>query len=358
MYTQEDLYWVWLCSQEGIGPAKRRALLEQCGTIAGIYEASGKMYREAGLDEAQAAQLENSKRLEEYQERCQIWNEQGIQIMSRDRPEYPASLKNVCPQVDLLFLKGNVQLLYSKSISIVGSRKCTSYGAGAARYFAKGLGGAGYTIVSGLASGIDACAHRGALEDHKNTIAVLGCGIDICYPKNNLQLYQRIERYGLIVSEYFPGTPPQPAFFPMRNRIIAALSRAVVVVEAAEKSGALITADQALEAGVDVFAVPGSIFDASSRGTNHLIQQGAYLVCDWRDILQTLGDTEAEPVLHRFRDPDLQKLWESIGWTAQDLQTLITRTAIGPEKFMQCLTALEMAGYAEREAGGVVRKKE
>ena len=127
---------------------------------------------------------------------------------------------------------------------------------------------------------------------------------------------------------------------------------------AAEKSGALITADQALEAGVDVFAVPGSIFDASSRGTNRLIQQGACLACDWRDILQTLGDMEAEPVQHRFRDPDLQRLWESIGWTAQDLQTLITKTAIGPEKFMQCLTALEMAGYAEREAEGVVRKKE
>lgn len=361
MYTQEDLYWVWLCGQEGIGAAKRKALLERCGDIVKVYEAQQEQYVEAGLNEQQAERLALNKDLEGWRRKCQEWNRQGIEVVSRGNPLYPERLSNVQPAADLLFLRGNPQFLQTSCVAIVGARKCSTYGSSAARYLGHHLAEFGYTIVSGMASGIDAYAHWGALEEQGKTIAVLGCGIDICYPKENIQLYERIASQGLLISEYAPGTPPRPGFFPMRNRIIAALSRGVIVAEAAERSGALITVDQALEAGVEVFAVPGRIFDGTSKGTNRLIKQGASILYDWQDVPMELGDQvpEKEMAVKRFQDADTQRIWENIGWDARDPQALARELNIEAGKFLQCITMLELSGYIQRNLdGSIAIKKE
>ena len=355
MYTQEGLYWVWLCSQEGIGPVKRALLLEKCGGIRQVYEASEETYLEAGLSPQLACTLAQSKDLAFHEKNCQEWTRNGVTILSRDDPGYPECLKNVRPSVDLLYLIGDTSLLGTQGISIVGARKCSPYGAGVARYFGQNLASVGYTIISGMASGIDACAHQGALEVRRKTIAVLGCGIDICYPKGNLRLYEKIAKYGLLVSEYCPGTPPKASFF-------AALSRAVVVVEAAERSGALITVDQALEMGVEVFSVPGSVFEETSRGTNRLIKQGAAILYDWKDLPIEIGDVipegsrDKEKGTKSFLDPDVQGLWEKVEWNPKNLQQLAREMKIETERFMQCVTFLEMAGCVVRHTDGSIAR--
>lgn len=360
MYTQEDYYWIWLCGQAGIGPVKRDALIEACGSVTAVYEAGADQYMAAGLKEEQARALEEAKDLEPIRRRCQEWADQGIVVMTREHALFPEGLRCIRPSVYRLFARGDVNLLATRCLAVVGSRKCTPYGAGVARYLGQNLARAGYTIVSGMASGIDACAHQGALDARGKTIAVLGCGIDICYPKGNLRLYERISKWGLLLSEYAPGTPPKAGLFPMRNRIIAALSSGVVIVEAAERSGALITADQALEAGKEVFAVPGQIFSPNSRGTHRLLGQGAVLVSDWSVIPAELGDAApSEEPEKRFCDADVQRVWEHVGWTAQNLQELSQKLGIEADKFMQCVTMLELSGYVERRPdGGILRKKQ
>ena len=361
MYTQEDYYWIWLCEQPGIGPAKRDALLKACGSVVSVYEAGIEQYVAAGVKEEQARQLERSKDLEGVRKRCQEWANQGIFVITRAHTLFPEGLRNIYPSVGRLFGRGDQELLSTSCLSIVGSRKCSSYGAGVARYLGKHLAKAGYTIVSGMASGIDACAHQGALDARGKTIAILGCGIDICYPKGNLRLYEKIAHWGLILSEYPPGTPPKAGLFPMRNRIIAALSRAIVIVEAAERSGALITADQALDAGKEVFAVPGQIFSANSKGTHRLLRQGAMLISDWQDVPLELGDLvqEEQEEKKTFQDADVQAIWEQISWEAQSIQQLSQKLGIEADKFMQCITMLEMTGYVERRPdGSILRKKQ
>ena len=205
---------------------------------------------------------------------------------------------------------------------------------------------------NGMAFGIDAFAHRGTLDAYGKTIAVLGCGVDQCYPPGNQMLYRQIAEQGLIISEYPPGMTSRPGFFPMRNRLIAGLSRAVIVVEAARRSGSLITADLAMDMNKPVFAVPGPINENTSEGTNRLIQQGAVLLQDWDDVVRELRDELAvQPEVH-FEDETTQQVWERVGWVAVYPDTMMQHLKLPPQKVMQCLTQLEMSGYVERLQDG------
>ncbi|EGL82535.1 DNA protecting protein DprA [Caldalkalibacillus thermarum TA2.A1] len=216
---------------------------------------------------------------------------------------YPAQLKEIAQPPWLLFVRGNVELLNTPCLAVVGSRKTTAYGQAVTKQIVPKLTEYGLSIVSGMALGIDALAHQAALEAGGGTIAVLGAGIDIIYPQQNRHLYHRLLHQGLLISEYPLQTAPHPGFFPQRNRIIAGISFGVLVVEAAQKSGSLITAQYALENGREVFAVPGSIFNPQSAGTNHLIQQnGAKLVSSYQDILE-----ELQHFLPRDEPPSLSK---------------------------------------------------
>src|SRR5262245_35108422 len=211
------------------------------------------------------------------------------QGLSRRDPGYPPLLAELHDPPACLFLRGEARVLEDPGVAIVGARSCSAYGAQVARTLARELAVAGIVVVSGLARGVDGEAHRGALEGGGRTVAVLGCGIDRDYPRSNAELARRIVTSGAVVSEYEPGIEPAPWRFPARNRIIAGRELATVVVEARERSGALITADFALELGRDVFAVPGEITSALSAGTNDLLRQGAAPLTSVRDVFDALG---------------------------------------------------------------------
>ncbi|MBQ7064175.1 MAG: DNA-processing protein DprA [Firmicutes bacterium] len=352
MYSQEELMWLWLCRVEGIGPVKRASLLSHCGGIGGVWEADTGRLCECGLKPEEASALAESREMTRLEEQAKAWEEAGIRFLTAASEAFPESLADVRPGVGLLFYIGDVSLLKHSCLAIVGARYCSHYGSGTARYLARKLSQAGYTIVSGMAFGIDAFAHRGTLDAYGKTIAVLGCGVDQCYPPGNQMLYRQIAEQGLIISEYPPGMTSRPGFFPMRNRLIAGLSRAVIVVEAARRSGSLITADLAMDMNKPVFAVPGPINENTSEGTNRLIQQGAVLLQDWDDVVRELRDELAvQPEVH-FEDETTQQVWERVGWVAVYPDTMMQHLKLPPQKVMQCLTQLEMSGYVERLQDG------
>jgi DNA processing protein len=219
-------------------------------------------------------------------ERLTAYDKQGIEILSIYDEAYPALLKQTSQPPWVLYYKGNIDLLRNPLMAIVGTRVPTVYGKNTALQFASTLARTGFTVVSGLARGIDSSAHTGAINETASTIAVLGCGVDVVFPSENGTLYREIADKGLLLSEFPLGTPAQPGLFPLRNRIIAGLSLGTLVVEAALKSGSLITADQALEESRDVFAIPGPINSPKSLGTLSLIKQGAKMVMSAEDIME------------------------------------------------------------------------
>lgn len=212
-----------------------------------------------------------------------------IEMITCGRPQYPAILKEIKDFPKVLFYKGNLSIINKRCAAVVGSRKTTQYGRTTAKNISGRLSEKDIIVVSGMAKGIDTCAHRGSLEVSGNTIAVLGCGIDICYPKENRELKTEIENRGLVISEYPPGTAPEKYYFPQRNRIISGLSELTVVVQAGNNSGALITAELAAEQGREVFAVPGNIDSQYNLGNNKLIKEGAIPVTNIEEILESMG---------------------------------------------------------------------
>ena len=237
----------------------------------------------------------------QLQETCQ---QKGIQVICMQSPEYPDRLKQIFDPPVVLFYRGKLQP-DAERLAMVGSRLLSHYGEGVAADFAEELARAGFTIVSGGARGIDTFSHVGALRTGR-TVAVLGCGVDFAYPPENRRLFDKIAEKGALLSEYGPGTKPFPAFFPARNRIISGLSRGVLVVEAAERSGSLITAELAVNEGRDVFAIPGNIYSKTSKGCHRLIQQGAKLVSCVEDILEEYGtERRTKPTEPKKRLPEL-----------------------------------------------------
>lgn len=278
-------------SVSGIGSVQISGLLQTFGSAAAAWRESTAGLRSAGVLSAEALQgvlrlrEEHPALAEEIFASC---TKAGVSVCALGEPEYPALLQQGFRPPAVLFYRGILEEPADR-LAIVGSRRCSPYGRAAARLLAERVSRAGITIVSGAARGIDSEAHRGALAAGARTIAVLGCGPDVAYPSENRRLLDEIAENGAVLSEYTPGTPPVPAFFPARNRIISGLCRGTLVVEAAERSGSLITAELALDTGRDVFAVPGSIFSDTSRGCHHLIQQGAKLVTRAEDIFEEYG---------------------------------------------------------------------
>ncbi|HEY7421670.1 MAG TPA: DNA-processing protein DprA [Gaiellaceae bacterium] len=261
----------------------------------------------------------------------------GHRFLPRSSPDFPALLRAIHDPPAGLFLRGAAkpELLTQPSVAIVGARASSGYGASVARSLGRELAAAGLVVVSGLARGIDAEAHRGTLEAQGTTVAVLGCGIDRDYPAAHAELARRVADAGLIVSEYAPGVEPAPWRFPARNRIVAGLCAATVVVEARERSGALITADLALEEGREVFAVPGEITSSLSAGTNALLKLGAAPLTGAGDVLASFGiDPESE---QREHSPLLELLPASA-------DELVRRTGLGADEVARTLVELELAG--------------
>ncbi len=269
-------------------------------------------------------------------------------MVTLENPEYPPLLREIIDPPLALHVRGDVALAHRPAVSVVGSRRSTPYGENVARKLTRELVSAGVVIVSGLARGIDAAAHEAALDSGGTTIAVLGTGIDIVYPRANTRLYKRIEREGLILSEFPPETPPMPENFPMRNRVISGLSSGTVIVEATTKSGSLITARMAAEQGREVFAVPGSIFSDRSEGTHRLIQYGAKLVHDGDDVLDELpGDLRIKRD-HSAVEPEspLREVLNVLSREeAMHVDQLAEKLRRGPQAVAESLLQLEIDGW-------------
>jgi DNA processing protein len=277
----------------------------------------------------------------------------GLRWLPRSSPEFPGALRAIFDPPAGLFVRGSgdVGILERPAIAIVGARSCSAYGAEVARMLGRELAGAGLVIVSGMARGVDGHAHRGALDAGGLTVAVLGCGIDRDYPAAHSELAARIAKTGLIVSEYAPGVEPAPWHFPARNRIVAGLTQATVVVEARERSGALITADLALEEGREVFAVPGEITSALAAGSNRLLRAGAAPLTASSDVLEAFGLSPPEPEPAPPLGETAAKVAAQLELGPGGADALARAVGLGPGELASALTELELAGVVSQRDG-------
>lgn len=283
-------YWIWLSRIEGLGSVRKNKLLEIYKTPKEIWKLQEKdILKIDGFGNNIANSILNNKYRENLDKYVEYLEKHQIKMINIIEEKYPTKLRDVYDPPVTLFIKGNVDILNSCSIAIIGCRDCSKYGEFVSMKFAYDLAKENVSIISGMARGIDTFAHKGALKARGKTIAVLGSGIDRIYPKENSMLFNEIvENDGAIVSEYVIGTEATKMNFPARNRIISGLSDGVIVVEAKEKSGTLITVDFALEQGKEIFVVPGNITSANSIGTNELIKQGARCVINTKDIIDEI----------------------------------------------------------------------
>ncbi len=278
-----------LCSVDGVGEKILHKILEQVESAQLLFQSPQTLY-EADLRELQGLSLDSlhdKLKQWEIEEAAERLRQKNVGLLSEVDPHYPRFLKETYSPPPVLYYRGHPELLTEPSVAIVGTRRCSEGGREIATELSGGLAELGLTIVSGMAAGIDTAAHKGALEKG-NTVAVLGTGVDRVYPARNRKLYDRLAQDHLLISEYPPGTKPHPTHFPARNRIISGLSRAVIVVQAPQRSGALITADFALEQGREVYAVPGAVGDGKHSGCHMLIKRGAALVESVEDVVDFL----------------------------------------------------------------------
>ncbi|MCL1843155.1 MAG: DNA-processing protein DprA [Defluviitaleaceae bacterium] len=357
-----DIYMLWLSSMVGrLSSRKLNLLLENFGTARNVFAAGvSEIVRVASLSAQAAGVVAQSHSLEYIEKMLESLQSAGIAYFPRTHERFPELLKEIPDPPAGIFCIGTLPSDNTHKVAVIGSRKCSEYGLMAARLMSKPLAAAGVVIVSGMARGVDSMAHRGAISGRGKTVAVLGCGVDICYPSENRGLREEIINNGCVISEYPPGTMPAPAFFPARNRIISGLSRGVVVTEAGKKSGTLITVNQAIEQGREVFAVPGNISSRLSEGTNQLIRDGATPVSDYTDILFALGLPEEENIPAENKNskiprvnlaPDEKQVYDSLNFEPVSMDMLMEVTQINPSRLHFICTQLEIKGLARRLPG-------
>lgn len=352
-------YWVWLSSLISISPLKKALLLKYFDDPALLWECSEHELKTLDICTPKMIKvITNKDARDELPQIMESIIKNDIDIMTIKDNLYPEELKNIPDPPVVLYYKGTI-MKNVKRVAIVGSRRATYYGLDMAKRLAAELAANQVTVVSGMARGIDSEAHKGVLEAGGSTLAVFGCGVDITYPPENFKLMNDICRQGAIISEYIPGTKPLPINFPARNRIISGLSHGVVVVEAGEKSGSLITADFALEQGRDVFAIPGNINSKNSKGTNKLIKDGAKIVTNAADILEELKiEYKKDNLIENKNNLKVHSLSGNERTIAQRLQKgtahidVIARyCGINVELAGSVLFMLELSGFVEQLPG-------
>lgn len=328
-------------------------LLEQFGTPEGVWNATAdQLSKLNGITISSASEVARERETIDLDIEYQKLLKADIELIALNDIEYPPLLKDINYPPPVLFVKGDLIKRYARGIAIVGCRKATAYGRKVASELAASLSSEGVTIISGLARGVDRKAHQGALEGEGGTIGVCGNGLDIVYPPENRALSIELETHGSLISEYPMGTPPLSRNFPCRNRIISGLASAVVVVEAGEKSGALITADFALEQGREVFAVPGSIFNPASRGSHQLIRFGAAPVETAKDVLEAFGWASREaPAALPGLTPQEHEILEILGFEPKHMDELVPTLKLDVSTVASILTILEVKGYIKQDLG-------
>jgi len=345
--NDETAYWIAISRVPHIGPARIERLVLRFGSLQAAWVAPADRLRAVLESKPLAELLEARGRIEPRREEERL-TMLGIRAVHPGHPDYPRLLAEISGRPPVIYLRGELTPTDESSVAIVGTRRATAYGRQAAERIAAELAAAGVTVVSGLARGVDAAAHRAVLEAGGRTIAVLGSGPDVIYPAEHRRLAEQVIASGAIISEQRPGAKPDAQNFPARNRIISGLSIGVVVIEAPVRSGALITASFAADQGRDVFVVPGSVFAPSSEGTNALLRDGARLVRDGADILEdlSLGVRRETAALQRELPLDAAelRLLAAVGGEARHIDELAEAAGLGAAETGALLLTLELKG--------------
>jgi DNA processing protein len=375
MIANDRKYWIALKSIDGVGSLGFKNLVDAFGHPKKVFNASlQSLTAVPRIGPKTAGNVKDFNGWQKAEEELELLKKYYARLITYQDSLYPRCLLNIYDFPPFLYAKGHLKE-DDVNIAVVGSRTASTYGKFSTERLCRELAIKGITVVSGLAKGIDSAAHKGALAGKGRTIAVLGCGLDTIYPPENRELYEEIVAKGAVITEYAFGTPPSGSNFPARNRIISGISLGVVVVEANEKSGSLITAKLALEQGREVFAVPGSIDSAGSRGTHRLIKQGAKLIENVYDILEEilpqlemssqdapleksiLKQDEAEEkrpqrkaAAHELTDAE-QSILKSISSKALDIDSIITATGLKPNEALNILLTLELRGIIKQLPG-------
>lgn len=354
----QEIYELWLGSIPNIRANKIEALLEYFGNPREAYYASIKAIEEmikssnmkgVAYTDRDLQAIIVGRDIDLIKKNLEYLKKHRIEFVTMLDTSYPNKLRDIYDPPFLLYYKGKALADNKKIISVVGARECTVYGKEISKYLAGALAKEGIIIVSGLARGIDSYAHMGALSVEGITYGIMGCGIDICYPVENINLYMDIQIKGGIISEYGPGSKPLAYHFPMRNRIISALSDGILVIEAREKSGSLITVDMGLDQGKNIYAVPGRITDKLSEGCNNLIKMGAKVVTSPMDILEDLvpyllSEETDQLAISGILPHDEQIIYEFISLSPKHMEELLELTEFDIGKLSEHLLSLELKG--------------
>ena len=354
--------WIALNSISGVGRVLYKRLILRFGSPEEIFRAPEfELLRVEGAKPASVKALKEFRGWSQARQEADKAFEKGAEIVTFSDPRYPANLRETHDPPPYLYIKGRLVEGDKVSVAVVGSRKATQYGRQLTKNISGDIAAKGITVVSGGARGIDTEAHKGAIAAGGRTIAVLGCGIDVVYPPENASLFNAVANSGAVVTEFPMGTPPDAANFPQRNRIISGISMGVVVMEAADDSGSLITASCALDQGREVYAVPGSVGSPTSRGTNSLIKKGARLVEGSEDILVDLFpymkgylrelDLYRKPEKEYDFGPNEKALFELISLEPAHIDALAEKTGVPVSKALSLLLGMELKGAVRQVAG-------
>lgn len=368
----EKEYWLYLSRVKGMESGRRKILLEMLGTPEEIYKAGEAVLRSIPLLEDFHIDQLLSYRSTDYEKELEKFTKAGIGFVTVDEKEYPARLRDIPDAPPFLFYRGELPGKDKPAVAMVGSRKCSIYGREMCLKFSESLAAAGIEIISGMAAGVDGFAHRGAIKAGGKTYAVLGCGVDVCYPAMNRDIFDALsgktdkgifaeedkksgdeKKYGGIISEYYPGDKALPYNFPQRNRIISGLCDILLVVEAGKKSGTFITVDHALEQGREIFAIPGRIGDTVSDGCNSLIKNGAMMATEPDDIIEELKshyemlltvEKRKKKTVKEKLSAEEKEVYERLQPVPIGINEISGLTGVGYEKLSVILIGLELKG--------------
>lgn len=364
--AEDFFYWMALNLTPGVGSTLFRRLLDRFKSPRTVFQAPARQLLEIeGLGKRVCDEIRKGPLEKAVERQLQLVKETGTTILTWNDGAYPQPLRTIYDPPPVIYVRGELKEEDDLAVSIVGSRKTSPYGRSITEKVSRELTRHGVTIVSGMARGIDSVAHWGAISEGGRTIAVLGCGVDVIYPRENQTLFRKIIDHGAVLSEFPMGSPPEGGHFPKRNRIISGLSVGVVVVQASERSGSLITAGYALEQGREVFAVPGNVGAEGSRGTHQLIREGAKLVESSEDILEEIlpqwrrGSKEVRKADDPGKDlPEEEKiLYELLGENPLHIDAIIQESRFEPGKVSSLLLNLELKELIEQWPGKCFSKK-
>ena len=361
-----ELYWLWLCNINDIWNGTIRRLLSIVDSPRCLFELSANEVKELcdelKIEERICNNIVYSRDIEKIYNYKVYLNKKNISFFSVEHTCFPYKLKKLsdCPYG--IYFKGNVLELNKPAVAVVGARNCSNYGMELSYKIGFELSANGINVISGLARGIDSQSHKGAIDANGITYAVMGCGVDICYPKDNIDLYENIKINGGIISDYPCGTKPLGWRFPLRNRIISGLADKIIIVEAKEKSGSLITVDYALEQGKDIYAVPGRVEDLLSKGTNRLIKEGAGLIYSIETLVEDLElqvNTNTKKIKNKniVLEKDLETLYSCLDLFPKNVEQLIHETGRDCVEIFRDLIRLEMMGLIIEPSKNYFSKK-